>query len=137
MALTHLADTSVLKRLGEPTVRTIVAGWAKAGVLARASIGDLEIGCSARNEAEWDRLLASLEVLSVIETTDRHVARALQVQRMLAARSQRGRRIPDLLIAAAAEGAGVTLVHYDHDYEAIGRVTGQPTRWLAPKGSLR
>lgn len=43
----------------------------------------------------------------------------------------------DLLIAAAAESAGITLLHYDADFDLIAEVTGQPTRWLAPKGSLR
>jgi predicted nucleic acid-binding protein len=43
----------------------------------------------------------------------------------------------DLLIAAAAEAAGVAVLHYDADYDRIAEVTGQPTQWLAPKGSLR
>ena len=50
---------------------------------------------------------------------------------------QRSVKHPDLLIAAAAEAAGVTLLHYDEDYERIAAITGQPTRWLAPPGSLR
>lgn len=41
----------------------------------------------------------------------------------------------DLLIAAA-EAAGVTLLHYDEDYDRIAAVTGQPTRWIAPRGSV-
>jgi predicted nucleic acid-binding protein len=43
---------------------------------------------------------------------------------------------PDLLIAAAAEAAGVAVVHYDEDYDRIADVTGQETRWIAPRGSL-
>jgi hypothetical protein len=31
----------------------------------------------------------------------------------------------------------VTLLHYDDDYAQIAEITGQVTRWLAPKGSLR
>ncbi len=42
----------------------------------------------------------------------------------------------DLLIAACAEAAGLTLVHYDQDFDAIAAVTGQPMRWVAPQGSL-
>jgi predicted nucleic acid-binding protein len=42
----------------------------------------------------------------------------------------------DLLIAAAAESAGVELLHYDEDFERIAAITGQPTRWIAPRGSL-
>ena len=40
-------------------------------------------------------------------------------------------------IAAAAEAADVVVLHYDDDYDRIAAVTGQATRWLAPKGSLR
>ena len=46
-------------------------------------------------------------------------------------------RWQDLLVAAAAESAGVAVLHYDDDFEWIQRVTGQPMRWLAPRGSLR
>jgi predicted nucleic acid-binding protein len=42
----------------------------------------------------------------------------------------------DLLIAAAAESAGMALLHYDADFETIAAITGQPTRWIAPRGSL-
>jgi len=50
---------------------------------------------------------------------------------------QRAVNHPDLLIAAAAEAADVTLLHYDDDYALIAEITGQAIRWLAPKGSLR
>jgi predicted nucleic acid-binding protein len=45
-------------------------------------------------------------------------------------------RIPDLLIAAAAEFAGMPVSHYDRDFELIAEVTGQPVRAIAPLGSL-
>ena len=41
------------------------------------------------------------------------------------------------MIAAAAEIADVSLLHYDDDYTLIAEITGQATQWLAPKGSLR
>jgi predicted nucleic acid-binding protein len=31
---------------------------------------------------------------------------------------------------------GLTVVHYDGDYEIIASVTGQPARWAAPRGSI-
>jgi predicted nucleic acid-binding protein len=43
---------------------------------------------------------------------------------------------PALTIAAAAEGAEATVLHYDEDYERIAAITGQPTRWIVPRGSL-
>jgi predicted nucleic acid-binding protein len=45
-------------------------------------------------------------------------------------------KLPDLLVAAAAESAEVPALHYDHDFELIAEITGQPTRALAPLGSL-
>jgi len=42
----------------------------------------------------------------------------------------------DLLLAAAAELSGLTLVHYDHDFEEIVKVTGQPAVWVAAPGTI-
>ena len=54
---------------------------------------------------------------------------------MLAFRSaQRGAKIADLLIAAAAEAAGLVVLHYDHDFDLIADVTGQRTEWIVPAG---
>jgi predicted nucleic acid-binding protein len=44
--------------------------------------------------------------------------------------------LADLLIAAVAERAGLTLLHYDGDFDFVASVTGQPTQWIAPHGSL-
>lgn len=130
MALTFLIDTSVVKRLGNAEVRQ--QPLAVAGELARARITDLEVGYSARNEIEWDGLMAALEVFEPLESTESHHRRALQVQRLLAQRSQRGRKIPDLLVAAAAEEHGLIVLHYDADFDLISSVTGQPCQWVAP-----
>jgi predicted nucleic acid-binding protein len=62
---------------------------------------------------------------------------AALTQGALAERSQhRGPTPVDLLIAAIAEVNGVTLLHYDRHFDAIGRVTSQPMEWLARRGSL-
>ena len=67
------------------------------------------------------------------------MGRALWVYDQLSAQGARPARseAPRLLIAAAAEAADVSVLHYDEDYDRIAAITGQPTRWLAPKGSLR
>jgi predicted nucleic acid-binding protein len=44
--------------------------------------------------------------------------------------------IPDLIIAAAAEAAGLTLLHYDHDYDTIAEVTRQPAEWVVQRGTV-
>lgn len=136
MALTHLIDTSVLKRLRLGSVRDQVERRASTGQVARASISDLEVGYSARGHREWDQLMEALAIFDLVETTADNVRRALQVQRLLAAKHQRGRKIPDLLIAAAAEGRGLTVLHYDADFDRISAVTGQPCEWVVPAGSV-
>ena len=130
MALKFLVDTSVIKRLGRDPVRQVVELLAAQGQLARTRITDLEVGYSARNEREWDRLIPALDVFEPVESTAAHHRRALQVQRLLAQRSARGRKIPDLLVAAAAEERGLAVLHYDSDFDLIAEVTGQPTERL-------
>jgi predicted nucleic acid-binding protein len=136
MAVSHLVDTSVLTRLREPSVRAVVEPLAAIGRVARAGISDLEIGYSARNGPEWDELVGALDAFVLVETTAEHIRRARQVQRMLAVDSQRGRKIPDLLVAAAAEEAGYSVLHYDADFDLIASVTGQPCQWVVPPGSV-
>lgn len=136
MALTHLIDTSVLTRLAHAAVRTALEPLAAAGQAARAGISDLEVGFSARNLSEWTRLTAALNAFPLIETDAAHVRRARQVQRLLASRGLRGRKVPDLLIAAAAEENGLVVLHYDADFELIARVTGQSCVWVVPAGTI-
>jgi predicted nucleic acid-binding protein len=132
VALRFLVDTSVLKRLGHSDVRRVIEPLAAAGQVARASICDLEVGYSARNADEWDRLVGALNAFDAVETSASHVRRALQVQRTLAERSQRGRKIPDLLVAAAAEELALGVLHYDADFDLIAAVTGQHCQWVVP-----
>jgi predicted nucleic acid-binding protein len=136
MALTHLLDTSVVSRLSAPTVRSVIEPLVQEGRIGRAGITDLEVGFGSRNAREWDQDMADLSILDLVETTVDHVRRARQVQRLLASRSQRGRKVPDLLIAAAAEKAGLVLLHYDADFDQIARVTGQICEWVVPSGSI-
>ena len=136
MALTHLVDTSVLTRLDQPLIRAAIEPKAGRGELARAGISDLEVGFSARSAAEWDRLMDALQVFELVETTSEHLSRARQVQRLLAGRHQRGRKVPDLLIAAAAEARSLNILHYDADFDRIAAVTGQACEWVVPAGSV-
>jgi predicted nucleic acid-binding protein len=136
VALTHLLDTSVVSRLGMEEVRAVIEPLAHAGQLGRAGITDLEVGYGSRNAREWDQDMADLSVFELVESSADHMRRARQVQRLLASRSQRGRKVPDLLIAAAAEAAGLTLLHYDNDFELIAKVTGQRCQWVVPAGNI-
>jgi len=68
---------------------------------------------------------------------DAVVNRALEVQAMLAERSQhRAVPLPDLLIAACAEQANLTVLHYDADFDRVAELTKQPTQWIVGRGSV-
>ena len=58
------------------------------------------------------------------------------MQRLLASRGLRGRKVPDLLIAAAAEESGLAVLHYDAGFDLIARVTGQRCEWVVPPGTI-
>jgi predicted nucleic acid-binding protein len=57
--------------------------------------------------------------------------RAVEVQAVLADRGQhRAPSIPDLVIAAAAELNGLTILHLDKHFDLIADVTGQAAERL-------
>jgi predicted nucleic acid-binding protein len=130
-----LLDTSVLTRLRAPSIVRRI-GQLDGDGLARTSMTDLEIGFSARSADEWDRLIAALGAFRRIDVEAHHFDRARQVQRRLAADGLRGRKVPDLLIAAVAEATSLIVLHYDADFDHIATVTGQPTQWIVERGSV-
>ncbi len=133
--MSYLVDTSVLTRLRAAPVRARVEALDAAG-LGRTAMTDLEVGFSAQSAAEWDRLMEALEAFEPVEIAPAHFGRARQVQRLLAERGLKGRKVPDLLIAAVAEATARTVLHYDADFDHIASVTNQATEWVVPKGSI-
>lgn len=136
MEMKFLVDTSVTARVSNDHVLSILRAFMLNGEICRTSLVDLEMGSQARNSREWETLIDSVGVFPTLETSQRNVQRALQVQRLLAAKSQRGRKIPDLLIAAVAEENNLTVLHYDADFDIIAEVTGQSCRWVVPAGTI-
>jgi predicted nucleic acid-binding protein len=135
LALTYLVDTTVLTRL---RVRAVVERLREldADGLARTPLTDLEIGFSARNEEEWERLMRAVAAVDVVEIEPHHFGRARSVQRLLAQAGLKGRKVPDLLIAAVAEDRSLIVLHYDRDFDHIASVTRQPTEWVVRPGSI-
>ena len=110
------------------------------GEIATCDTVRLELLYSARNAQELAEIREELATLEDCPIGKEQWGRALWVYEQLGAAGgahQRSVKHPDLLIAAAAEAAGVTVLHYDEDYDRVAEITGQPVRWLAPKGSLR
>jgi len=134
----HLADTSAWNRSGRS--EAIAARWDELldeGDLAICSPVRLELLYSARDPADYVALADDLGGLPELALDDRALARAEEVQAVLAETSQhRAARAPDLYIAAVAELNDATLLHYDRHFDAIAVVTGQPAEWIAPRGSV-
>lgn len=85
----------------------------------------------------FHRIQRAVGVLQQVSVDDRVGERAETVMGRLATRGHhRGPTPIDLLIAAAAEASGLTLLHYDRHFDLIAEVTGQPSEWLAPRGTL-
>jgi predicted nucleic acid-binding protein len=135
---TYLADKSALTRSEtRPQVRDVVEPMLIAGRIATCGIVDLELLYSASSRAAYRELAGLLRAMPRVPVTEVVVDRALEVQAMLADRSQhRAVPLPDLLVAACAEANGLVVLHYDADYERIGEITGQPVKWVVPRGSV-
>lgn len=134
----YLADKSALtRRETRPEVREIVEPLLLAGQIATCGVIDLELLFSATGPGVYAELASVLRSLPRVSMTETVVDRALAVQALLAERSQhRAVPLPDLLVAACAESAELTVLHYDADFERIASLTGQPTQWVLPRGSV-
>ncbi|MGH9156175.1 MAG: PIN domain-containing protein [Acidimicrobiales bacterium] len=133
--MTYLLDTSVVTRLRVPALRERVQVLDTTG-LARTAMTDLEVGFSARDTSEWDRLMTALEAFELVDILPSHFTRARQVQRLLAQQGSKGRKVPDLVIAAVGEQTARTVLHYDAGFDHIASVTGQSTEWVVDRGSI-
>ncbi|NMO51109.1 PIN domain nuclease [Actinoplanes sp. TBRC 11911] len=106
------------------------------GLVRLSTITRLELGYSARSGEVGRREFASppLSLMPVEHLTPAIEDRAFQVQMLLADQGQhRAPSIPDLLIAATAEKAGLTVLAVDKDFDLISSVTGQPIETLSLK----
>ncbi|WTW17362.1 hypothetical protein OHU89_17310 [Streptomyces sp. NBC_00019] len=64
-------------------------------------------------------------------TPDGVYRRSRVIQEQLTAKGEHRSAGPvDLLVAAAAEEAGLTLLHFARNFETIARTTGQPIRTI-------
>lgn len=132
----YLADKSVWARLTHPAVRAAFSPRVDRGLIGTCPVIDLEILYSARTGREHDHFRSQRTAFDYFPLTDEIAQRAIEVQGLLAVRSQhRSVSIPDLLIAATAERYSLTVLHYDGDYDRIAEVTGQPTEWVVPAGT--
>ena len=137
MSARYLVDKSALARMPLAAVHARLAPVIEAGEAATCAIIDLEVLFSARNAKEHERIRTRRELAYVyVPLNDEVFRRAIEVQAKLAKGAQHRLPIPDLIMAAAAEAAGLTVLHYDADFDRIAKVTRQPVEWVVPQGSV-
>ena len=128
-----LVDKSALVRLAGSADAAQWAARIERGLIRIATVTRLEVGYSARSgpDLRADLRRPPLAAMPVEYQTPAIEDRAVEVLTLLADRGQhRALSIPDLIIAATAELAGLTVLHLDKDFEIIAGVTGQPLERL-------
>lgn len=134
----YLADTTVhvLQRQHE-SVRHRVGALVLDGRLAMCQMSAMEYLNNAPSPRAYEQMWGVVHTQRWIDVDVSAMNRAMDVHRKLAKQSRHRKfALPDLIIAAAAELHGATVLHYDGDYDRIAAVTGQPVEWVVPRGSL-
>lgn len=129
-----LIDKSALVRLGASPDTAEWASRIERGLVRITTVTRLEIGYSARTGTDLRAGLRQppVSAMPVEYLTPAIEDRAVEVLTLLADRGQhRAPSVPDLIIAATAEAAGLTVLHCDKDFDLIASVTGQPAEWLS------
>ena len=128
-----LIDKSALVRLADSPEAPDWAARIERRLVRITTVTRLEVGYSARSGTDLRVGLrrTPLGAMPVEYLTPAIEERALDVLTLLADRGQhRAPSIPDLLIAATAELAGLTVLHHDKGFDLIAELTGQPLERL-------
>ena len=128
-----LIDKSALIRLAASPDAAEWATRIERGLVRITTVTRLEVGYSARSGPDLRTGLQRppLSSMPVEYLTPAIEDRSVEVLALLADRGQhRAPSIPDLIIAAAAELAGLTVLHLDKDFDVIAEITGQPVERL-------
>jgi len=129
----YLVDKSALVRLSDSPDAAQWANRIGRGLVRITTVTRLEVGYSARSGPDLRAGLKQppLSTMPVEYQTPAIEDRAVEVLLLLADRGQhRAPSIPDLIVAATAELAGLTVLHVDKDFELIAEITSQPLERL-------
>jgi len=128
-----LIDKSALVRLAASPDAAEWAARIERGLVRITTVTRLETGHSARSGPGLRAAFRQppLSSMPVEYLTPAIEDRAVEVLTLLADRGQhRAPSIPDLIIAATGELAGLTVLHLDKDFDLIAEITGQPVERL-------
>lgn len=136
--------TSAVWLIDKSALRPHVSSFAEvlipriaAGRVGVCLVTELEVGYSARSRQDFERIkqdvLAPLIPVMIPVAAEQ---RARDVQEQLVARGQhRAVAIPDLMVAAIAQIEGLTVLHYDRDFDLIADITNQSMEWIVQPGT--
>lgn len=137
---TYVADTSAwFASRPVPSLRERFAGLLSSGTLGTCVVVDAELLYSTQTGREYRFWRESLDRMPHAPVDHSTWQRAFDVWGALAdtgGKHHREVKFNDVLIAAAAERVGATVLHYDHDFDVIADITRQSTEWIAPRGTL-
>lgn len=128
-----LIDKSALVRLADSPDAAAWANRIERGLVRITTVTRLEVGYSARTAAQARAVFRTppISAMPIEYLTPAIEDRALEVQLSLAGKGRhRAPSIPDLIIAATAELAGLTVLHLDKDFDLIAHQTGQAVERL-------
>lgn len=132
----YLGDLSALTRAHHDDVLHRLSAHYLSGQIATNALIDLELLHSARTAADHRAVLLDRRLLPRVGCGDDVLDRAIEVQGLLAEAGQARVAVSDLIVAASAERAGLTVMHYAPGFDRIAAVTGQPTEWVVPPGTV-
>lgn len=120
-----------------PELATWFNATVEAGLVLVCDLVILELTRLAPNERRARTVADRLAAFDAVPMPAGIWSQARATQLRMTANGDH-RRVPpaDLLLASAAEAAGVTLIHYDRDYERIAAASQLRHRWLVPDGAL-
>ncbi len=130
---TWLIDKSALARLAASPDAAEWAARIERGLVRITTVTRLEVGYSARSGTDLRAGLKQppLSSMPVEYLTPAIEDRAVEILTLLADRGQhRAPSVPDVIVAATAELARLTVLHYDKDFDVIAVITGQPVERL-------
>ena len=133
----YLLDNSALVRFNKPAVADALRPRIARGLVGVSIVTELELGYSSRSVAEHEKFRLFLRELVPVSITPRAEARARNIQEQLVhAGKHRAVSLADILLAATAHEELLTVLHYDGDFDFIAELTGQPTEWVVPRGTI-
>ena len=133
-----LIDTSAAARMRLESVADRLEPLITGGLVATCAGLDAEALYSTRSPAEYEQVRADRRAAyEYLPTDDGHWQRAFESQGLLARQGRhRAVGIVDLLTAVLAAEHGVTIVHYDADFEIAAEVLDFEHRWVLPRGAV-